>query len=218
MDKSERQTVLSPYLKICLGAFIAVLIPAYWLEYGPSNFLWLSDVVLFMTFFAYLIENKLIGSMAAAAGFIIESIWSLVFFLALFNFRFTSLTDYMFDEKWPLYTRMLSLFHVFLPPLLGWFIVRIGYDKRAWYLQIFVSLSLIWVCWLFTDSAKNINWVFSYKHIPWLSEKPFIYLTALSFLAASIIGVSHLCFLWIERVRYKLFSYESNPEVSQKIH
>jgi hypothetical protein len=37
----------------------------------------------------------------------------------------------MFDAQLPLFIRALSLFHGWLPVLLVWLMMRVGYDKRA---------------------------------------------------------------------------------------
>jgi hypothetical protein len=35
------------WLKVAFTVFVAVLVPIYWREYGPANFLWFSDIALF---------------------------------------------------------------------------------------------------------------------------------------------------------------------------
>src|SRR6266508_3361385 len=45
------------------------------------------------------------------------------------------LADYMFDRKIPRPVRALSLFHLWLPPLLLWTVGRLGYDRRAFRAQ-----------------------------------------------------------------------------------
>ena len=37
------------WLKISYTLFIFILIPVYWTHYGPGNFLWFSDIALFVT-------------------------------------------------------------------------------------------------------------------------------------------------------------------------
>ena len=35
--------------KVLFTAFMAVLVPTYWVNYGPTNFLYFCDVALFLT-------------------------------------------------------------------------------------------------------------------------------------------------------------------------
>ena len=51
-------------LKIALAGFLAVLVPVYWRTYGPSNFLWVSDIGLFLTVAAVWVNHPLPLSMA----------------------------------------------------------------------------------------------------------------------------------------------------------
>ncbi len=61
---------ISCYTKCFFTVFMTLFIPAYWIGYGPLNFLWFSDIILILTFFATLFESRLLASMAAVAGFI----------------------------------------------------------------------------------------------------------------------------------------------------
>jgi hypothetical protein len=79
-------------------------------------------------------------------------------------------TGYMFNPRYPLLVRWLSLFHVFLPPLLLWMVWRLGYPVRA-------GLGATLLCWLvlplsylFTDPTRNINLVYGWGSAPqtWL--------------------------------------------------
>ena len=47
------------------------------------------------------------------------------------GYSLTGMTDYMFEVKYPLFTRGLSLFHFWLPLVLLWIVARLGYDRRA---------------------------------------------------------------------------------------
>ncbi len=62
-------------LKLTYTAFVAVLVPAYWLEYGPANFLWGSDIALLITLAGLWLESRLLLSMMALAILIPELGW-----------------------------------------------------------------------------------------------------------------------------------------------
>ncbi len=44
-------------VKLGFTAFMAVLVPVYWLNYGPTNFLYFCDVALFLTLAAVWTES-----------------------------------------------------------------------------------------------------------------------------------------------------------------
>src|SRR5215510_12433951 len=109
------------WLKIGYTLFICVLIPVYWVKYGPGNFLWFSDIALFATAAALWLENSLIASMMALSVIVLESVWIIDFTIGLIaGSSVIGLSAYMFDSKISLPIRALSLFHVFMPLLLVW--------------------------------------------------------------------------------------------------
>ncbi|NGX31424.1 MAG: hypothetical protein K940chlam8_00792, partial [Chlamydiae bacterium] len=161
------------YTKWLFAVFMAVFIPGYWIGHGPSNFLWFSDIVLFLAFFATLFESRFLASMAAAGGFIFLSLWNVDFVFTLFTYLFdiklAGFTAYIFNSESSVWLRTLSLFHVALPFLLLWLIYRLGYHKRAWIFQTAFFGTVILVTWLVTDPSRNINVVFSYKIYKWVN-------------------------------------------------
>ena len=58
------------WLKIAYTAFMAVLIPVYLKNYGPTNFLYFCDVVAIMTILAIWIESPLLLSAALIGSFL----------------------------------------------------------------------------------------------------------------------------------------------------
>lgn len=124
------------WIKLAYTAILCVLIPIYWRRYGAANFLWFSDIALIGTAVALWIESPLLASMMAVGALVPELGWNLSYFARLLlGLRITSLADYMFDARRPVWLRALSLFHVFLPPLLIWLVARLGYDPRAFAAQ-----------------------------------------------------------------------------------
>jgi hypothetical protein len=74
------------WLKIAYGVFVPFLIVVYWPRYGPSNFLWLSDIALFMIAGAVIFEMPLLASMPAVGVLPLEIFWT-IDFLLLGRFR-----------------------------------------------------------------------------------------------------------------------------------
>ncbi len=118
-------------VKLGYTAFMAVLVPVYGANYGPTNFLYFCDVALFLTLVAVWTESALLAGMAAVGIVLPQMIWVLGFAAGLFGVKLLGMTAYMFDERRSLFLRGLSLFHGWLPFLLLFLVKRLGYDKRA---------------------------------------------------------------------------------------
>lgn len=144
-------------IRLLYTAFVAVLVPVYWLHYGPSNFLWFSDIALFAVLLSLWTGNRLFYSMMAVGILPIEALW-FVDFVAIGNT--TGIAAYMFADDLPLYLRGLSLFHLFLPPILIWMLWRQGYDRNALAAQTALAWIVLPTTWLLTNPSDNINWVF----------------------------------------------------------
>lgn len=189
MKKSSQIPI---WLKVVYTLFMAVLVPTYWIKYGLGNFLWFSDLTLIVAYVAVMTEKRLLASMAAICGLALELFWSIDFFgVLLFGVHLTGLSNYMFDASWPLWLRLLSLFHLVLPILLVWLVVRLGYEKRAWPLQTVVAAIVIVASWLLTKPSSNVNWVFSYRNNDWLATYPRAYLMVEFVAIAAVYGMTH---------------------------
>ena len=165
------------WIKIFYTLYLCVLVPVYWAKYGPSNFLWFSDIALLATAVALWLESPLLASMMALAVALPELAWNVGFFARLiFGVNISGLSGYMFDARIPLYLRALSLFHVVLPVLLLWMLHRLGYDRRAWPAQTLLCLVVLPVTYLLTAPADNINWVFGPGTKPQDRLPPLVYL------------------------------------------
>jgi hypothetical protein len=63
----------------------------------------------------------------------------------------------MFDPNVPLTVRLLSLFHVLVPPLLLWGIWRLGYDRRGWKYQTLTAWIVVPINY-FWRPEYDVNW------------------------------------------------------------
>lgn len=74
-------------------------------------------------------------------------------------------TEYMWDERFPLSVRLLSLFHVVWPVLLIWALGRVKYDKRALPLQTaFAVVVLVVSRSMRPDANLNFAWRDPFLH------------------------------------------------------
>ena len=165
------------WLKIAYTAFLAVMVPFYWVNYGPSNFLWFCDVALAVTLVAIWKESAFLTSMQAVAIIFPQTMWVIDFIVrATTGGHVIDMTEYMFDSNNPLFNRALSFFHFWLPFLLVYMVCKLGYDRRAWKWQIglcWVVLSATYL--LITDpqnSAGNVNKIFGLEDGKMITSMP----------------------------------------------
>src|SRR5688500_10380487 len=176
------------WLKIVYTLFLCVLVPAYWrlAEAGPRNFLWFSDIALLATGVALWLENSLIVSTMTVGVLLPEMVWNVCFFVRLITGRsITGLSEYMFESWRPLFSRLLSLFHIFLSPLLVWLVYRLAYDERGLVAMTLRSLIVLPVTYAVTKREHNISWVHGWegrRRIPWgLSRRGYLVLLMIAY-------------------------------------
>ena len=159
--------------KVAGTTFLAVLVPIYWHTYGPTNFLWFCDAALLLTVAGMWLESSLLISMCSVGILLPQSLWLADFGSHLLGFHLFGLTGYMFDSQLSLFTRGLSLFHGWLPLVLVWLLVRLGYDKRALPVWTVLAGGLVLACYFFTPPAGahpanpntpiNLNYLYGFN-------------------------------------------------------
>jgi len=172
------------WLKIVYTLFICVLVPVYWVRYGPGNFLWFSDIALFTTAAALWFESSLLASMMAVSVLVLESVWIIDFLIGLIaGSSVIGLSAYMFDSKISLPVRALSLFHIAMPVILVWLLHRFGYDRRALIAQTVLAWIVLPASYFLTSPSQNINWVYGPGNGPqkWMPAPLYLILLMLTF-------------------------------------
>jgi hypothetical protein len=155
------------WLKIAYTLFVCMLVPIYWRQYGPVNFLWFSDIALLAMVPALWLESPLLISMMALAVVLPELAWNVDYFFRLATgVSLIGLTSYMFDRTIPLFIRGLSLFHVVLPLLLVWMLSQLGYDGRALLWQTLVAVMVLPLSYFLSNPRENVNWVYGFGEKP----------------------------------------------------
>lgn len=161
------------WIKILYSLFLCVLVPIYWRDYGPTNFLWGSDIALFVILGALWLENPLLNSMMVIGVLPFEITWIMDF---VSGGELLGIAGYMFEPERKLYLKALSLFHVMLPVLMIFLLYRIGYDRRALLAQTLLLWIVLPVTYLATDSVENINLVYGFGKEPQTLMHPLLHL------------------------------------------
>lgn len=198
--KTPGATRLPLWLKLAYTAFLAVLIPVYWLNYGPTNFLYFCDVALLLTLVGMWRESPLLLSLPAVGIMLPQLVWCVDFAAHAFGWKLTGMTDYMFDANRSLFLRGLSLFHGWLPFLLFYAVRRLGYDRRALPAWSVLAAALCVVSYFFLPAAgapvadpkipRNVNYVFGFSE-----ETPQTWLPPLAYLGAWIAALFGLVYV-----------------------
>lgn len=148
------------WLKVAFTAWILVWAASYSAFFGSQNFLWLCDLGNFILLLALWRESRLLFSTQVVALLIVDVLWSIDFAVALAaGIHPFGATGYMFNPEIPLHVRSMSLFHLFLPPLLVFGMSRLGYARRGLVLQTGITWVVLPATFLLTDPERNINWV-----------------------------------------------------------
>ena len=149
-------------LKAAHTAFVGILIPTYARQYGPGNFLWFSDVALLTSVPALWLESSLLASTQAVGVLVPESLWLVDFGAGILFKKYPiGLASYMIDRRIPRFVRALSLFHLWLTPVLVLIVSRAGYDRRAFKHQVLITWVILLASWRLTKPEDNVNWVYS---------------------------------------------------------
>lgn len=208
-------------LKVVYSLFMLILVPYYWTSYGPTNFLWFCDVALLVTLIGIWRESPLLVSTQAVAIVAPQMLWCTDFVLkAVSGTSLAGLADYMFDPTIPLFVRGLSLFHGWMPFLLLWLVARIGYDRRALWLQTAIAIVVLIATYLLVPSADgpagNVNRVL--ERAEWATNlHPLLWVGLLCVAYPVLIYVpSHMGFCWAER-RGLLPNNTSNVTASESL-
>jgi len=188
------------WLKLTYSIFVAWVIPIYWKQYGPANYLWFSDVALILLVPALWLESKLFFSALAVSVVLLELLWNVDFFVRLLTrSQLVGLSDYMFDSTISRSIRALSLFHVLLPAILIWYVYRLGYDSRAFLVQTFSAWVVLLLSFFLTKPKDNINWVYGFGKKPQTRVPKVIHLLLL------MLGLPVLVYLPSHLVLKRLF-------------
>lgn len=203
-------------LKISYSGFLAIMIPVYLMNYGPTNFLYFCDVALLLTLVGVWRENPLLISLPAVGILMPQLLWCADFVTHLCGLKLTGMTAYMFDGDRSLFLRGLSLFHGWLPILLIYLVLKLGYDRRALAGWTVICVALCLIAYFLLPPAgallpdpqlpRNVNYVFGMD-----DTKPQAMLPPLGYLGAWMAALIGIVFLPTHLVLLKVCPSPADP-------
>ncbi|MEM8910200.1 MAG: hypothetical protein AAGC97_00425 [Planctomycetota bacterium] len=205
-------------VRVGYSLFMAVLVPYYWMEYGPTNFVYFCDIALFLTLAAVWTGRSLWASMAAVGILIPQAFWQADFIGSMAGYPLTGMTAYMFDPDISAFARGLSFFHFWLPILLIYLVWKLGYDRRAWLYWTGIALvaMLVSYFWLpapgeplaFANQPHNVNYVYGLS-----GDAPQSWIPSSAWLVALLVGLPVVVYYPTHRFLMRRFPDPAGPAV-----
>ena len=201
LEPTARNTI-PLWLKLAYTAWFVVWVPIYWVDNGPANFLWLCDVANFILLAAIWLESTLLFSSQAVSVLLIQIAWMVNIGTRLVaGFHPIGGTEYMFEAARPLFGRLLSLFHVFIPVLLLYAIWRLGHDRRGWRLQTLICWLILPLSFWIGEPQENLNWLWAPFGIEqtWLPPAAFLAVCMIAYPLVIYLPTHALLVAWQRR-------------------
>ena len=179
-------------LRGAAAIWLVLFIAVYGWAYGAANFIRLCDVAVILTCIGILSGSALLVSSQAVSSLVVDLAWDLdLLWRLLFGRHLIGGTEYMWDARYPLWVRLMSLFHVAWPPLLFTVLRRLGYDPRGFPLQCGIA-AVVLVASRFVLPGENLNFAHRdpFFHRAWGPAPVHIALT-FAVLVAAVYGPTH---------------------------
>ena len=149
-----------PVVRWVAAAWMVVWLPAYIKVWGWANLLHLCDAAVILTFAGLWWGNAQLISSQAVSALAAGVLWTANIAARLLTGKFFATgSEYMWDARFPLWVRLLSVFHVVLPCALLWGLWKLRYDARGFRLQAGIAAVLI-VASRFLPAELNMNWAY----------------------------------------------------------
>jgi hypothetical protein len=147
-------------LRRAAAAWLVLFVVVYGWAYGAENFIRLCDVAVILTCIGIMTGSALLVSSQAISSLVVDLAWDLdLLSRLLFGRHLIGGTEYMWDPSYPLWVRLMSLFHVVWPPLLFVVLRRLGYDPRGFLLQGAIA-AVVLAASRFILPGENLNFAF----------------------------------------------------------
>lgn len=183
-------------------AWLMIYVPAYLIAYGPKSFLFLCNLGVLITAVGFWRGSRLLVSSQAIAAPVIGIPWAIdaLWRLVTGNFLYGA-TAYMWDPQFPLFTRMLSLYHIVWPVVVIGCVVSRGYDRRGWRLQSGIAAVMILLSRALATPSENVNFAYRDPFFGVAFEPAILHLAIVcTVLAGAGYGLTHLALLRLSSV------------------
>ena len=141
--------------------WLVIWVAVYWHAWGAANFMHLCDIAVILTSIGLWTNSRLLISSQAVAALVANLAWAFAAGWRLILGRpLVGGMEYLFDTRYPLWLRLMSLYHLVVPALLLWALHRTGYDRRAWGLQSAIALP-VFIASRFASPVENVNFAFT---------------------------------------------------------
>jgi hypothetical protein len=149
-----------PILRWAALVWMLVWLPAYILVWGLPNLLHLCDIAVIFACAGLWLGDSLLLSSQSVSLLAPGVLWCADAGWRLFTGRnLVGGTEYMWDVHYPLWVRLLSLFHIGLPIVLLYALRKTGYDRRALAAQSAIAAGLLIIS-RFWPPQTNLNYAY----------------------------------------------------------
>jgi hypothetical protein len=153
------------WLKLVFTFLFIVTIPSNIFNYSAINLLWFCDIAIIIAFLGFWFESTLLISISALASVAPQLVWQIDYFFHLISGkRLFGFSDYMFDSNLSVFSKVVSLFHVWMPYVLLYTLQIVRYNRRALMVQTLMACIALLLSFLLTKDmfgpAGNLNKVY----------------------------------------------------------
>lgn len=157
----DARTFVPLWLKIGYTLWLLAWLTLSSRTHQAVELLWLCHMGNLILAVALWRESALLFSWQAVGLLLVQIIFTVdVLARVLFGRHVIGGTEYLFDPSYALVHRVLALFHVIIPVLLIWGLLRLGYDRRAILWQTAEVWLLLPAGYFLGGPEKNLNWVY----------------------------------------------------------
>lgn len=163
---AESRLPAFPRMRWVAMAWLLVWGTSYAWVWGWANFLHLCDIAVILTCVGVWRGSSLLISTQALSSIVPALFWDVDFAWRLFTGEhLIGGTEYLWDMRFPLGVRLLSVFHVVWPLLLIWALGKVKYDERAlhWQTALAVGVLIVSRC-VWPDTNLNFAWRDPFLH------------------------------------------------------
>ena len=157
----KKDSLTYPLGIFCLIYWLFDVINMIFIIHKPEFMLWYSSAGLFFTAIALITGNSVLISIMFCSLFLVESIWSLDFLGKIFfNKNFLGITSYVFSPSYSKKDFFMTMYHIFLPPILFFSVLKTKKVFRySWAGSTVYLFVLLFLTYTFVSRSETVNCV-----------------------------------------------------------